>query len=285
MSTPAQQTDLKPTTAVVDSNPDKWGKIVFRFLLALIPSGTAVSLVIIILTFNNGNTVALPNDPNATQVPLGIFDPRLGDARRFLLGLLVFLAAGVVETALFLVYAAFYINDERNKNQNLGLPQGTVRVFILIIIVEALLIFAMLPGSLGDNKAVILIFGILSTIVGFYYGSSKEKESQESAAVTQDKSGKSIMATGPAADTLVNSSTPAAKSGITPVAQQPKPIEPVARPLTPVSTVPANPAPVAAVKPTVTNNVTPPAATLPKEIQPLTHDPDTSGHKEIPPLG
>jgi hypothetical protein len=264
---------LKTLTKAVAYDGDPWGKIIFRFLLALIPTVTAVSIIVIILTYDVGKSVTA--DTNSAAVTLGIFDPRLGDARRFLMGLLVFMIAGLIEVSLFLVYAAFYINDPRNIGQNLGLPQGTVRVFILIIVVDALIIFAMLPGSLGDNKGVITIFGVLSTIVGFYYGSSKDKGSQDSLT---------DMVTTLNTPTTPPPTTPAAKSGITPVVQQPKPIDPVVRPITPVSTVTTTTAPAATITPTVTNNVTPPAATLAKEIKPLTQDPDTTGHKIIPPL-
>ncbi len=168
-----------------DNQPFVWdgdlgGRWIFRLILAFVPLAAFISIIWTFAAFENGS---IPTNLDPTKIELGMFDPRLGDARRYLIGAFIFIAASLIECVLYLLYATFYVNDPNNgKGNTLGLPQGTVRVFILIIVVLSLLLFALLPGSLGDNKAVILLFGILSTVVGFYYGSAKDKDASDAVA-------------------------------------------------------------------------------------------------------
>ena len=96
---------------------------------------------------------------------LGVFDPTLGKANKFLISLLIFLAASIVETSLYLVYGAFYINNPLYIRQALWLLPGMVRMFLMIIIVFTLVLFAILTNVWGVNKAVVLLFEIISTVV------------------------------------------------------------------------------------------------------------------------
>lgn len=90
----------------------------------------------------------------------------------------------ILEIFLIILYAIFFVNDEVNKNLPLGLPQATVRVFLVSIIVLVILIFAPLPDQWGGNKAAVLLFGLLSTVIGFYFGSRAIADSNTPAAVT-----------------------------------------------------------------------------------------------------
>jgi|GEM_PF-2495272 len=194
---------------IPDNQPFVWdgdlgGRWIFRLILAFVPVAAFVSIIWTFVAFENGS---IPTNLDPTKVELGMLDPRLGDARRYLVGAFIFIAASLIECVLYLLYATFYVNDPRNSGSNsLGLPQGTVRVFILIIVVLALLLFALLPGSLGDNKAVILLFGILSTVVGFYYGSAKDKDASNAVAAANKDASVAVAVANKAA---LSSSTPA----------------------------------------------------------------------------
>jgi hypothetical protein len=49
-------------------------------------------------------------------------------------------------------------------------------VFVLIIVVLTLLIFALLPEQWGNNKSVSFLFGLFSTVIGFYFGTRADEE-------------------------------------------------------------------------------------------------------------
>ena len=200
---------------------DPAGRTVFRLLLVLIPIGAAVSELWLnigyplwlrdsatagssqVITQVQPSLTPGVNITTTTTIPitstgaLGAFDPALngaGNINVFLLGVLVFMIAGIVETSLLLVYGAFYVNDPVNNNQMLGLPPGTVRIFLLIIIIFIIAFFALLPNSWGDNKAVVFLFGTLSTVVGFYFGSRRDEETDETAIVRMSLTTKEVAA-------------------------------------------------------------------------------------------
>jgi hypothetical protein len=77
-------------------------------------------------------------------------------------------AAALIETSLLMIYGAFYVNDKANAKNSLGLPKSSVRVFLIIIIFLAILIFALLPGAWHD--VITFLLGTISTIIGFYFG-------------------------------------------------------------------------------------------------------------------
>lgn len=191
---------------------DIGGRVVFRFLLLIIPIATLIGIGYINFFYSFPSDLspttapvatatgtgrpgtASPTPPTATRATatavtrssslvatpaagLGVFDPMFGDARRFLISLLIFIVAAIVETSLFLIYGAFYVNSPVNNTQPLGLPNGVVRVFLLILVVLVILVFAFLPSGWGENKAVTFLFGALSTVVGFYYGSHQDDTS------------------------------------------------------------------------------------------------------------
>jgi hypothetical protein len=119
---------------------------------------------------------------------LGAFDPALGQVRSYAIGLAIALISAIIGAALLLIYGAFYVNNSKDANSPLGLPRDTVRVFVMIIIAFSILVFAFLPSSWTDSRAVSFLLGLLSTVVGFYYGtqgneggnkSGREKPKQE----------------------------------------------------------------------------------------------------------
>ena len=170
---------------------DRWGRIVLRVLLLLIPVATIAATAYIIAWYSfpkasdlvpstvtqttvNGATAITTTIITATA-PItttsgGAFDAGLGEGRRFAIAALIFLLGAIVETVLLMLYGTFYVNDQQNRDEPLGLAFGTVRTFLLILIVLILLIFALLPFDWGENKAVTFLFGLLPTVVGFYYG-------------------------------------------------------------------------------------------------------------------
>ena len=188
LSTRISKTKYDPD---VDRPRDPWGKAAFVMLLFIIPAGVIYSITQLtsVVSENPDRSVlstvvtrnpAAPGQPETvvtttnyvtTTVSLGALDPALGKVRGFFIGTLIFLVGAILETALLLIYGAFYVNSAAVKGQPLGLPEGSVRVFILILVVLTLLSFALLPNDWGDNKAVVFLFGMLSTVVGFYYGS------------------------------------------------------------------------------------------------------------------
>ncbi len=199
---------------------EKSGAQIFRWLIGFVPVGAGLAIVWICIAYplllqNEKSTVpvvttvtelrstnpAAPSSIITSTYPisntgtLGIFDPALGSNSKpnlFLFGLLIFLVASIVETSLIMIYGTLYVNREENKDSPLGLPQGATRIFLLIIVILVLITFSLLPGSWGDNKTVGIMFGILSTIVGFYFGSGavsdgirQGKQAQPSVTDTQ----------------------------------------------------------------------------------------------------
>ena len=116
---------------------------------------------------------SLPNPPPPGS--FGVFDTNQSGGlplyAKFLIATIILITGSVLEMFLIILYAAFFVNDPANNGLPMGLPPATVRVFLVGIIVLVILVFAMLPNLWGDNKAVVLLFGLLSTVVGFYFGS------------------------------------------------------------------------------------------------------------------
>jgi hypothetical protein len=194
---------------------DDWGKIVFRGLLVIIPLGAVVAIFWLAIgypVFLKDEPVTVPMVTTVTEVrsatpgaassivtttmpitntgTMGIFDPSLSSTARpnlFLMGTLIFILSSIIETSLLLVYGAFYVNSRRHADEPLGLPPGTVRIFILILVTFVLIVFAMLPSAWGDNKAVVLLFGLLSSVVGFYFGSGAFQEGAKSVPSTSSQ--------------------------------------------------------------------------------------------------
>lgn len=212
---------------------DYWGRFWFRVVLILVPAVTLGATVYIMLCFpypKSGapvssvapQTALSATTPITPTVGLGAFDQALGDGRRFAVGVLVLLVGAIIETVLLLAYGAFYVNDPQNKSNPLGLPTTTVRVFLLVFIILALLIFALLPEAWGENKAVTFLLGSVSTIVGFYFGSRGSAQSDTSttaetatpgtatpgtAGVPSGWSCADIGVTGPAGSTTLSNGT------------------------------------------------------------------------------
>lgn len=85
--------------------------------------------------------------------------------------IVIWIVTGLLEMFLVILYAAFFVNDPKNANLPLGLPVATVRVFLIVVVVLTIILFALWPDLWGSNKAVVLLFGLLSTVIGFYFGS------------------------------------------------------------------------------------------------------------------
>jgi hypothetical protein len=158
-------------------------------IAAATPTGTAAP----------GSLIPMPGSVTST-VPgsLGAFDSggTLQIYAKYLVATIILVAAGVLEMFLIILYAAFFVNDPVNAQSALGLPPATVRVFLVAIIVLIVFVFAILPDIWGSNKAVVLLFGLLSTVVGFYFGSRAVTDAISGAApttvqLTLDKDSKS----------------------------------------------------------------------------------------------
>lgn len=171
---------------------DRGGRILFVVLLLLIPVTTVVSLIFLTNVINeqpdssiisvtttsgqDGGTLTTTRYLTPTA-SLGVFDPALGKVRGFAIGPLIVLIGGILEAALLLVYGTFYVSYGASAMKtSLGLPPGAVRAFVLIIVILAIVSFALLPADWGDNKAVTFLLGLFSTIIGFYFGSRKDEE-------------------------------------------------------------------------------------------------------------
>jgi hypothetical protein len=111
--------------------------------------------------------------PGMTPGALGVFDSAAGLPlfARALVAVIIFFATGLLELFFVLLYAALFVNDPSNYGLPLGLPPATVRVFLIIVVVVVLIMFTLLPDVWGNNKAVVLLFGFLATVIGFYFGS------------------------------------------------------------------------------------------------------------------
>lgn len=123
---------------------------------------------------------SLPNPPPPGS--FGVFDlsssANLSAFTKFLVAIIVLIAAAIVEMLLITLYAAFFVNDPLNTQLSLGLPPATVRVVLVGLIVLVILVFSLLPEVWGGNRAVVLLFGLLSTVIGFYFGSRSAADSQ-----------------------------------------------------------------------------------------------------------
>lgn len=62
-----------------------------------------------------------------------------------------------------------------------GLPEGTIRGVIAMLIVTASMLFLALP----NNQFPDVLVGILGTIIGFYFGARGQNRDSESAALQQ----------------------------------------------------------------------------------------------------
>jgi hypothetical protein len=189
-------------TPETPANPQyrDWGKGIFLALILIIPLAAFISLVVLTVTVDRnpdhsivqviketrGSIITTTTVYMTPTASLGAADPALGKMSGFFIGPIIFLIVAILETALLLIYGAFYVNAEQYKSYALGLPQGAVRVFVLIIVVLTILTFAFLPAQWGDNKAVVFLFGLLSTVVGFYFGSRSDAGSKD---VKNDSSG------------------------------------------------------------------------------------------------
>jgi hypothetical protein len=127
------------------------------------PPGTAPAVI--------GSPPANPPNPGS----FGAFDTnqsgQLSTYSRYLIAAVIMVIGLILEIFLIIFYAALFVYDPDNVRQPLGLPPATVRVFLISLIVMIIVIFAFLPDFWGNNKAVVLLFGLLSTIIGFYFGS------------------------------------------------------------------------------------------------------------------
>jgi hypothetical protein len=123
---------------------------------------------------------SLPNPPPPGS--FGVFDltssANLSAFTKFLVAIIVLIAAAIIEMLLMTLYAAFFVNDPMNAQLSLGLPPATVRVVLVGLIVLVILVFSLLPEVWGGNRAVVLLFGLLSTVIGFYFGSRSAADSQ-----------------------------------------------------------------------------------------------------------
>jgi len=195
-----------------------------------------------IVTLQTDGTVITTTTFLTPSLELGAFDPGLGRMGSFAVGPIIALLGGIIETSLLLVFGAFYVNKAENKENSLGLPPNTVRVFVLIIVVLTIMVFALLPSAWGDNKAVVFLFGLLSTVVGFYFGSSKDENRPDTPATPSVKVSTpegTIVAGAPASSTIGSSSEPigttdAGEAG-GPQTSPPTPPAPPAPPMTPDS--------------------------------------------------
>lgn len=186
-----------------------WGKAVFVFLLAIIPLGVLGSLLwlnyiieanpdrrIGSITVTQGQTgdIVTTTTYLSPTLSLGAFDPALGKVANYAIGPLAFLIGTIIEMSLLLVFGSFYFGRARDGLSVQGPEQQLVRVFLVIIVSLTILTFAFLPSQWGDNKAVVFLFGLLSTVVGFYFGSqtaiSARKMSDDSEGGTGAANGK-----------------------------------------------------------------------------------------------
>ncbi len=175
------------------NSSDLWGRAVFYFLIVSTACAVLATLWVLGNTHdlsrqitsttvtkgpNNSETIITTyltsTLPTTTTLHLGAFDPGLGRVQGYAIGFVIVLIGATIEIALLLVYGAFYIHDRRPGTNNLGLPKGLVRVFLLLIVSLAILTFAFLPSVWGDNRAVAFLLGLFSTVVGFYYGSNRD---------------------------------------------------------------------------------------------------------------
>jgi hypothetical protein len=111
----------------------------------------------------------------------GAFDPALGATAPLAVGLLILIVGALIEIALIVWYGSFYLGDSRSAYP-LSLPLGTIRVLVIIMVILVLLVFAFLPAPWSENNAVLFLFGLLSTVVGFYFGSSTGRATGGNAA-------------------------------------------------------------------------------------------------------
>lgn len=192
-SQPGRGNERRPNTArrIWESpNPvrrDPTGAWVFRLLLLLVPLATA-GLMLWLVQANNAPRERTPTVVVAQQVGsvittttyysptmgLGAFDPGLGAGSTLAGWILLLVVAAAIEIALIVWYGSFYLGSSRSFP--LSLPLGTVRVLIILMVLLTLLIFALLPASWGENKAVVSLFSLLATVVGFYFGSATSTE-------------------------------------------------------------------------------------------------------------
>ena len=77
---------------------------------------------------------------------------------------------GIMGLFAFISYSTVACKKTLYPNKPLNLPEGSVRVFLIMIIVLLLLISFLLPAGISDNKSTSTLFGAFVTIVGFYFG-------------------------------------------------------------------------------------------------------------------
>jgi len=108
----------------------------------------------------------------------GIFDQsgNLASYSKYLVATLILIVTVTLEMFLVIVWGALFVNDDRFALMPLGLPIATVRVFLILLVILVILLFTLLPDQWGSNKAVVLLFGLLSTIIGFYFGNRASAE-------------------------------------------------------------------------------------------------------------
>ena len=127
-----------------------------------------------------GQVALQPAIPAPTVMPgvFGIFDPsgNLASYSKYLVATLILIVTVTLEMFLVIMWGALFVNDEANVKNPLGLPIATVRVFLILLVILVIILFTLLPDQWGSNKAVVLLFGLLSTIIGFYFGNRASAE-------------------------------------------------------------------------------------------------------------
>jgi hypothetical protein len=192
-------------------NRDPKGAQLFRGLLLFVPMAVVATLIWLALGFNKPapvqpvpiTTVVQRGEETSTTttfitptLTFGAFDPALGATGPLAVGLLVLIIGALIEMALIVWYGSFYLGDSRSAYP-LSLPLGTIRVLVIIMVIFVLLVFALLPTQWGENKAVLFLFGLLSTVVGFYFGSSTGGRSAEGGNTSRNNTSLPARATPP----------------------------------------------------------------------------------------
>lgn len=188
---------------------DKYGARVFRVLLGLVP--IIVVLLIVWRVIVSDRTMVSTPGPAVTKVEqnengvvttttyytstasLGAFDPSLGADAWLAQGILILVVGSAVELALIVWYGSYYLGTPGSKT-SLALPIGTVRVFLILLVLITLLLLTLLPASWSENRAASSFVNLFVAVVGFYFGNASatdrdqaNKESNRSGNTDESK--------------------------------------------------------------------------------------------------